>query len=185
MRKINKIITTLFLVAVFGTVALNPITASADEQQSVSLTYTEEQAGDTNAYEISIPSSLDLNNESEIEISMTEISALDDSYAVHVELDRSVFNGTTSYNTYLYPEDGSNSNYLAYRIRRTSDNVDLHMGGGTYEYTDVTAAIFYGDSNKNVGGTLQLNADSGESRPADNGTTYTGNLVFNIYGGYE
>lgn len=33
MRKINKIIATLFLVAVFGTVALNPITAFADEQQ--------------------------------------------------------------------------------------------------------------------------------------------------------
>lgn len=30
-----------------------------------------------------------------------------------------------------------------------------------------------------------LNTDSGKSRLADNGTTYTGNLVFNIYCGYE
>lgn len=183
MRNMKRIFIYLLLVAVF---VISPVVAYAEEQQSIYLTYTEDTPISMNEYEISIPSSLDLNYDTDVTIGIKEISSLDDTYAVHVDLDRSAFNGMTSYNVCLYPNDGSSgSNYMAYRVKRLSDGVDLHMGGGTYSETDVTAAIFYGDSSRNVGGTLRFDYDPTESRPAGSGLTYTGNVTFNIYGEYE
>lgn len=185
MRKVKRIFAAILLVVILA-MLICPVIVRAEDQQSISLTYTEDSPGNPNEYEISIPSSLNLNYETDVTIGINEISDLDDSYAVHVDLDSSAFNGMTSYNICLYPEGStSSSNFMAYRVNRLSDGVDLHMGGGSYATTDVTAAIFYGDSSQNVGGNLRFNLDAAESRPAGNGSTYTGNVTFNIYGGYE
>lgn len=188
MKKVNrkrKSIFALICTIALTFVALNSVAVYADNQQSISCTYTEEMPSSLNEYEISIPSSLDLNTQTDVTIGMKEISDLDDDYAVHVDLDSSTFNGITSYDFFLYPDNGSTSNFMAYRITRISDAVDLHMGGGTYAETDVTAAVFYGDSSRNIGGDIRFNLDSSESRPLNNGSTYSGTVTFNIYGGYE
>ena len=178
----KKLITCVVVAMLLS--CLNPIAANAEKTQTMEVFYTERQA--VNEYEVSIPAMLNVNDGESVFVKLNEGFILEYDYAVHVDVDASSFNGATENNVFLFPVDSEDvGNYVALRIRRAEDCVDLHKNGNEIAHDDLTAAILHADSELDFGGELWFMVDDEHSRLGRNGITYSGSVSFVIYGNYE
>jgi len=172
------------MISIFGN--SNIVYATEDDfndgsSQSVSISYTKTI---TNEYSVVIPTSLNLNETTEMNVSLSEDSVISDDFSVHVDIDKSSFNGD-SRNIYLYAEN-SDTEYMSVRpFQNDSRGSRFLQLGATADKNDLTVAIFYNDTSKNIGGTLELVTFDDDSNYATTTTKYVGSILFDIYLQYE